>query len=193
MKIVLNEELPQGESYNYKAEDAETAEQPISSLLQVNGVRGIYHVMNFLAVERKANVPWETILKDIQNILNDGEEVGSTDANDQADDSYGEVYVHVQTYKDIPLQVKVFDSASEIRLGLSERFVKAMEVVHSSEVENYILLRKWADYGIRYGEKDEVGEIVVQEIEAAYPDDRLDEIIKRAEEGKEDEVVRGNR
>lgn len=191
MKIVLNEELPQGESYNYKAEDAETAEQPISSLLQVNGVRGIYHVMNFLAVERKANVPWETILKDIQNILNDGEEVGSTDANDQADDSYGEVYVHVQTYKDIPLQVKVFDSASEIRLGLSERFVKAMEVVHSSEVENYILLRKWADYGIRYGEKDEVGEIVVQEIEAAYPDDRLDEIIKRAEEGKEDEVVRG--
>ncbi len=193
MKIVLNHELPQGESHNYKAEDAQTAEHPISALLQVNGVRGIYHVMNFMAVERKANVPWEAILKDIQNILSDGEQVENTGTEEQVDDSYGEVYVHVQTYKDIPLQVKVFDSASEARFGLSERFVKAMEVVHSSEVENYILLRKWADYGIRYGEKEDIGELVVQEIEAAYPDERLEEIIKRAEDGKEDEVIRGKR
>ncbi|MBO1914312.1 virulence factor, partial [Microvirga sp. 3-52] len=96
---------------------------------------------------------------------------------EKADDSYGEVYVHVQTYKDIPLQVKVFDSESEERFGLSERFLQAMDEVHGAEVENYILLRKWADYGIRYGEKTEIGEIVLQEVEAAYPDERLQEII----------------
>lgn len=191
MKIVLDTALPDGESYNYKAEDAKTAEHPISALLEVNGIRGIYHVMNFMAVERKANVPWETILKDVQNILNDGEQVEKHDEVAQADDTYGEVYVHVQTYKDIPLQVKVFDSASEARFGLSERFVKAMEAVHSSEVENYILLRKWADYGIRYGEKEDVGETIIQEIEAAYPDERLADIIQGAKEGKEDEIVRG--
>ncbi|WP_224654407.1 virulence factor, partial [Escherichia coli] len=47
-----------------------------------------------------------------------------------------------------------------------------------------ILLRKWADYGIRYGEKQEIGETVVLEVEAAYPDERLEEIINRSEQGK---------
>lgn len=193
MKIILDTELPAGTSFNYKKADAETAEHPMSELLQVNGVRGIYHVMNFMAVERVGNVPWEAILKDIQNIINDDEQAESEVAEEQVDDRYGEVYVHVQTYKDIPLQVKVFDSESEARFGLSERFVKAMEVVHSSEVENYILLRKWADYGIRYGEKDEIGEIVVREIEAAYPDERLQEIIAHVEEGNDEHVIRGKK
>ena len=61
-----------------------------------------------------------------------------------------------------------------------------MEKVHSSEVENYILLRKWADYGIRYGDKQEIGETVVLEVEAAYPDERLQEIIKQSQQGKSD-------
>ncbi|AOV07682.1 virulence factor [Sporosarcina ureilytica] len=193
MKIVLNTELPAGTSHNYKKSDAETAPHPMSELLQVNGIRGIYHVMNFMAVERAGNVPWEAILADIQNIINDDEKVEHSATEEQVDDKYGEVYVHVQTYKDIPLQVKVFDSASEARFGLSDRFVKAMEVVHSSEVENYILLRKWADYGIRYGEKEEIGEIVVQEIEAAYPDERLQEIINQSNEGNDEHVVRGRK
>ena len=55
-----------------------------------------------------------------------------------------------------------------------------MEKVHSTEVENYILLRKWADYGIRYGEKQEIGETVVAEVEAAYPDERLQDIIEQS-------------
>lgn len=193
MKIVLDTELPAGKSFNYKKADAEKAELPMSALLAVNGVRGIYHVMNFMAVERAGNVSWEAILKDIQTILSDGEQTENDGAAEQLDDRYGEVYVHVQTYKDIPLQVKVFDSESEARFGLSERFVKAMEVVHSSEVENYILLRKWADYGIRYGEKDEIGDIVVREIEAAYPEERLKELIANAEAGKADLIVRGEK
>lgn len=193
MKIILDTELPAGTSFNYKKADAETAEHPMSELLQVNGVRGIYHVMNFMAIERVGNVPWEAILKDIQNIINDDEQGEHETAEEQVDDRFGEVYVHVQTYKDIPLQVKVFDSESEARFGLSERFVKAMEVVHSSEVENYILLRKWADYGIRYGEKDEIGEIVVREIEAAYPDERLQEIIAHVEAGNDEQVIRGKK
>lgn len=109
------------------------------------------------------------------------------------DDRYGEVYVHVQTYKDVPLQVKVFDSTSEQRFALGERFVKAMEVVHSTEVENYILLRKWADYGIRYGEKAEIGETVIQEIEAAYPEGRLQAIIRQANEEQTETSKRGRK
>ena len=40
-------------------------------------------------------------------------------------DHYGEVYVHVQMYKGIPFQVKVFDSESEIEFATGERFIEA--------------------------------------------------------------------
>ncbi|MFS0576347.1 conserved virulence factor C family protein [Sporosarcina sp. 179-K 3D1 HS] len=193
MKIVLDTELPQGVAHNYKKSDADTAQSPVSELLRIHGIKGIYHVMDFMAVERIANVPWEAILAEVQAILND-EQGDQTETQEEViDETYGEVYVHVQTYKDIPLQVKVFDSTSEERFGLSERFLKAMEQVHSSETENYILLRKWADYGIRYGEKSEIGQLVIQEIEAAYPDDRLQEIIRNVEEGQERTSQRGRK
>ena len=192
MKIVLDTELPKGTSHNYKKSDAETASYPASALLNINGVKGIYHVMNFMAVERIGNVAWESILADVQAVFNE-EQSEQTESVEEIDDSYGEVYVHVQTYKDIPLQVKVFDSESEERFGLSERFVQAMEKVHGREVENYILLRKWADYGIRYGEKAEIGETVIQEIEAAYPEERLQEIIRQANEGQSESIQRGRK
>jgi len=192
MKIVLDTELPKGTSHNYKKSDAETASYPASALLNINGVKGIYHVMNFMAVERIGNVAWESILADVQAVFNE-EQSEQTESVEEIDDSYGEVYVHVQTYKDIPLQVKVFDSESEERFGLSDRFVQAMEKVHGREVENYILLRKWADYGIRYGEKAEIGETVIQEIEAAYPEERLLAIIRQTNEGQSENIQRGRK
>lgn len=192
MKIVLDTELPQGTGHNYKKSDAETAPYPVSALLNINGVKGIYHVMNFMAVERVGKVAWEAILADVQAVFNE-EKSEVVNMEEQADDSYGEVYVHVQTYKDIPLQVKVFDSNSEERFGLSERFVEAMKTIQGREVENYILLRKWADYGIRYGEKAEIGETVIQEIEAAYPEERLQEIVRQANEGQTETAQHGRK
>lgn len=183
MKIIVDKELPMGISHNYKKEDAESAPFPVSKMLAVKGVKGIYHVMDFMAVERVGNIAWEDILADVQGIFNEEAMEVEKDSEQESDDHYGEVYVHVQTYKDIPLQVKVFDSVSELRFGLSERFRDAMEKVHSTEVENYILLRKWADYGIRYGDKQEIGETVVLEVEAAYPEERLREIMSLTEQG----------
>lgn len=184
MKIIVDEELPMGVSHNYKKEDAEHAPYPVSEILSIKGVKGIYHVMDFMAVERVGNIAWEGILADVEGIFNEDSMDVERDSEIAPDDHYGEVYVHVQTYKDIPLQVKVFDSDSELRFGLSERFSNAMEKVHSAEVENYILLRKWADYGIRYGDKQEIGETVVLEVEAAYPEERLQEIVSQSEQGK---------
>ena len=192
MKIVLDSELPMLESHNYKKEDAAMAPEPVAQLLKINGIKGIYHVMNFMAVERSGNVQWETILAEVRNVFN--EEVSeSKEVEQEVDDHFGEVYVHVQTYKDIPLQVKVFDNESEQRFALSPRFVNAMEQVHSAEVENYILLRKWADYGIRYGNKEEIGETVVNEVEAAYSNDRLASIVQQSLQGTDSLTHKKNR
>lgn len=193
MKIVLDTALPEGTSHNYKKADEEQAAEPIRSLLAIKGVKGIYHVLDFMAVERIGNVPWETILAEVRSILNEEGAAGGAAEETEIDEHYGEVYVHVQTYRDIPLQVKVFNSDAEQRFGLSQRFVDAMETVHKAEVENYILLRKWADYGIRYGELDEVGRQVVQELEAAYPQNRLDELVEKAEKADEETKPRGQK
>ncbi|ARD48933.1 virulence factor [Sporosarcina sp. P37] len=193
MKIVMDTSLPDGTSHNYKKKDEAQAPEPIRSLLAIHGIKGIYHVMDFMAVERIGNVPWESILAEVRAILNEEDGTSEQAEEPQIDEHFGEVYVHVQTYKEIPLQVKVFNSDAEARFGLSDRFVQAMETVHHSEVENYILLRKWADYGIRYGELQEVGDQVVQELEAAYPQERLQELVEKAEKADEETKVRGQK
>ncbi|PIC82467.1 virulence factor [Sporosarcina sp. P1] len=193
MKIILDTPLPDGTSHNYKKKDGAQAPEPVRSLLAIQGIKGIYHVLDFMALERIGNVAWESILAEVRSVLNeDGESLEQAEEQ-QIDEHFGEVYVHVQTYKEIPLQVKVFNSDEESRFGLSERFIQAMETVHHSEVENYILLRKWVDYGIRYGELQEVGEQVVQELEAAYPETRLHELVIKAEKADEETKVRGEK
>ena len=69
MRIVLDTELPSGTSFNYKKKDAETAEEPAASVLKINGVNGIYHVMNFMAVERNGDVEWNEILPNIEAVI----------------------------------------------------------------------------------------------------------------------------
>ena len=46
---------------------------------------------------------------------------------------------------------------------------------------------------IRYGEKAEIGETVFQEIEAAYPEERLQEIIRQANEEQSENIQRGRK
>ncbi len=43
----------------------------------------------------------------------------------QANEHFGEVYVHVQMYKGIPLQIKVFDTDSEHRIATGDRYTEA--------------------------------------------------------------------
>lgn len=191
MKIVVDQELPFGKSFNYTEENLESAPQEIVSILGINGVKGVYHVADFLAVERLAKVDWEIILADVRKAF--GEVTTLETSESQIEEHYGEVYVHVQQIKGIPLQVKVFDQTSEERIALSPRFVEAMNDSMKEQDENYILQRKWADYGVRYGEKKEIAEQVKDELEATYPDERLKALIESAISPKNETTERGRR
>lgn len=70
MRVELDFELPMSESYNYKKRDVENAEQPAKSVLEVEGVEGVYHVMNFMAVERDPSVEWDVIIPKIEQAIN---------------------------------------------------------------------------------------------------------------------------
>ena len=71
---------------------------------------------------------------------------------------YGEVQVQIQVFKGIPLQVKLTDGRNEKRFGLPKNYVEAFTKAQLPE-DNFVLQRKWADWGVRYGEMDEIGKV----------------------------------
>lgn len=179
MKINLNEELPMGASHNYKLDTSEGAPAVIKSILQIEGIKGVYHVADFLAIERNAKYDWKMILPKVRQAFGE-DSITSNPSQGKGSDHFGEVRVEVQMFKDIPLQVKLTDGTTEKRFGMPEYFLKAREQAQLPQ-DNYILLRKWRDQGVRYGELEQIGQEVVEELIAAYPQERLAELVKKAQ------------
>ena len=189
MKVIVDHELPFGKSFNYKKDENLEAPKEILSILNIPGIKGIYHVADFLAIERLAKNDWEQILAEVRTVF--GEKHATIDNDKQLNEHFGEVTVHVQQIKGIPLQVKVFDQTAEERIALSPRFIEAMNASMKEQDENYILQRKWADFGVRYGDKKDIAEQIREEIEATYPDTRLQQLVEEAKSPKNESIERG--
>lgn len=69
MRVVFDTELEGMKSFNYKKGDADTAQEPAASILKIDGIEGIYHVMNFMAVEKNDDVEWETLIPEIEKAV----------------------------------------------------------------------------------------------------------------------------
>lgn len=178
MKVILNEELPMGKSNNYKIENSEGAPKVIQDILAIEGIKGVYHVADFLAVERNAKFDWKDILPKVR--LAFGEEAeAENDHGTKVNDHFGEIKVSIQKFKDIPMQVKLTDGTEERRFGLPEIFMNALSDAQSKD-DNVVLARKWVESGVRYGDFDQVGKEVVEELLAAYPDTRLKLLVEQA-------------
>lgn len=179
MKIILDQELPMGKSHNYKKDTAAEAPAVIQAILQIEGIKGVYHVADFLAVERNAKFDWKELLPQVRHAF--GEQPSDTaHSESKIDEHFGEIKVEVQMFKDIPLQVKLTDGTTERRFGMPDYFLKARERAQLPD-ENYILLRKWQDQGVRYGDFDQIGQEVVEELIAAYPAERLEDLVSKAQ------------
>ncbi|MGG4469282.1 conserved virulence factor C family protein [Paenibacillus alvei] len=177
MKINLNEELPMGTSNNYKKDNAEEAPKVIQDILAIEGIRGVYHVADFLAVERNAKYDWKELLAQVRNAF--GEEAESLEKEPEVNEHFGEIKVLVQMYKGIPMQIKLTDGTEEKRYGLPEQFMKAVSEVRMPQ-DNVVASRKWQEFGVRYGEFDEIGQAVQEELMAAYPDERIASLAEAA-------------
>ncbi|AZB44870.1 virulence factor [Bacillus sp. FJAT-42376] len=176
MKIILTEELPKGTSNNYKKDQSEHAPQVIQDILQVEGVKGVYHVADFLAVERNAKYDWKEILSNVRECF--GESPAANGISGPADDAFGEVKASVQMYNGIPMQVKLTDGMQEKRYALPQRFQDILFSVQQ-HASNVVLNRVWKDHGVRYGDMDEIGNDMVEELSAAYKEERLKRIAQQ--------------
>jgi hypothetical protein len=178
MKINLDEELPMGKSHNYKKDTAANAPQVIQAILQIEGIKGVYHVADFLAVERNAKFDWKQLLPQVRQAF--GEKAVEAASIAKIDEHFGEIKVEIQMFKEIPLQVKLTDGTNERRFGMPEYFLKVRERAQLPE-DNYILLRKWQNQGVRYGEFDQIGQEVIDELIAAYPLERLEDLVEKTQ------------
>lgn len=179
MKINLTETLPGTERYNYTKDQADKAPEFISEILKVEGVKSIYHVADFIALERNPRAKWEDVLAGVRKVFGQDEEFGTQEQEAQKEDEITEITVLVQMFRGLPMQIKLKTEHEERRVGLPERFAKAaLEAQDSSE--NLVMERQWEEQGIRYGTFEQVGNEVADELSAVYPQERLDLLVQQA-------------
>jgi hypothetical protein len=147
-------------------------------MLTIPGVTSIYHAADFAALERKGSADWAEILREVQSRFGaDGLSADFNLSDEDAGAHFGESQVFVQMFRGIPIQIRVKTGAHEERIALSARFTQAVTDVASAVL---IKERKLTDYGVRYGEPAEIAREVEQELEAAYPQERLDSLVQQA-------------
>ncbi|WP_404450948.1 conserved virulence factor C family protein [Virgibacillus necropolis] len=182
MKINVDEHLPDGQTRNYKLDDdLSSAPDYIKELFAIKGVKGLYHVIDFIALERNARTAWEDILPEVRDVLGSAEENAESATMEQTtpDDSFGEIKVFIQMFRGIPVQVKLEDGEDEQRFGIPERFMNA--TMKASEAStNMLMERKWVEQSPRYGDVNEIGQEVVEELSASYDSERLEELVTNA-------------
>ncbi|MFD0714319.1 virulence factor [Paenibacillus sp. GCM10027626] len=176
MKLNVDEKLPYGQRFSYVAADAGQAPDILRNLLQIDGVRGLFRTADFIALDRRPGGDWERILAEARTILHADDRSGDS-SSDIAADSFGEAHAFVQLYRGIPMQIRVRYGDSEVRAAMPERFAEA---VTAAAAATMIRERKLEELGVRYGEPQEIADEIVRELDAAYPQERLDELVAAA-------------
>ncbi|MFP4974229.1 conserved virulence factor C family protein [Paenibacillus sp. CN-4] len=189
MKLHLDETLEPGIRRTYTADNLRSAPSWARDMLSIPGVTAVFHAADFAALERRGGADWANILAEVKTRFG-GEGTGAdwTLPDENAGTNYGEAQVFVQMFRGIPMQIRVkTPGGGEERIALSDRFTRAV-----TEVASAVLIkeRKLTDYGVRYGEPPEIAREVEQELEAAYPPERLASLVQQAiAHGAEGEFV----
>lgn len=177
MKLHLDESLQPGIRKTYTQDNARSAPAWIRQLLGIPGVKSIFHTADFIALDRKGGADWAAILSEVQAQFGQDQVESAWDPENGEVAGFGEAQVFVQFFRGIPMQIRVKSGAREERISLSQRFVSAVTEVASATL---IKERKLTDYGVRYGELADIAREVEQELEAAYPPERLEAIKTQA-------------
>ncbi|ANX13389.1 virulence factor [Fictibacillus arsenicus] len=178
MKINLDETLPGTERHNYTKDNAQNAPEFIQEVFRVEGVKSIYHVADFMALDRNPRSKWEDILAGVRKVFGQEEE-SAAEQNEDKDEEITEITVLIQMFRGLPMQIKLKTEKEEKRVGLPERFAKAALKAQDSS-DNLVMERKWEEQGVRYGTFEQVGNEVAEELSAVYPQERLDQLVEQA-------------
>jgi hypothetical protein len=182
MKLNMDESLPAGKRITYTREDASSAPEYIRRLLKIEGVKSLYHAADFIALDRIAKGDWQFILARAREVFGEASGTPSSQTVGAATEeaAFGEAKVLLQTFRGIPLQVRVRSGAEEARAAMPERFAQAAMRAGTAS-PNLIKERKLEELdGVRYGELKDIAGEVIQELDASYDDARLEALVSQA-------------
>ncbi|AJY73997.1 virulence factor [Paenibacillus beijingensis] len=173
MKLNVDETLARGRRISYTPADADSAPEPLRGLLEIAGVRGLFRTADFIALDRKPGADWAGILAKARELLQaaDGQGASAGSGGPDAESGFGEAHVLVQMFRGIPMQVRVRTESGETRAALPKPFADA---VGKAAGASMIRERMLEEFGVRYGEPEDIAAEIVRELEAAYPAERLD-------------------
>ncbi|MFD2043251.1 conserved virulence factor C family protein [Ornithinibacillus salinisoli] len=190
MKVILDERLADGNTENYKVGDElSNAPKYVQDLFSIEGVKGLYRVIDFIALERDPRVTWESILPEVRRLFGESPNEDLINNNRSIDDHFGEIKVFIQMFRHIPMQVKLEEGEKEQRFGLPDRFMNAV-IEASSAADNMLEERKWIEQSPRYGKIEDIGQEVAEEITASYNEERLKNLVELASTSKQFEESR---
>ncbi|MCD9023704.1 conserved virulence factor C family protein [Cohnella silvisoli] len=178
MKLNVDVRLDPGVRLNYGKNVANATAIPplVARLLDVPGIKGVFHTSDFLAIDRKGNADWAAILDGVREAFGLAGD-GAASAAGPETEGFGEAHVRVQMFRGIPMQIRVRSGGQEFRAAMPERFSQAVSEAAGSTM---IRERKLEELGVRYGEPQEVLDEVQRELEAAYSEARLQDLIAQA-------------
>lgn len=169
MKLNLDEQL--GGAVTYTAKDKAGCPEFVTRLLEIDGLLGVFVCHDFVTLNKDPRAGWAQILERATALLSGDlqEGAGATvQAQRQTAESQGQVQVLVQTFRGIPIQIKVVDAQGETRRSLGERFNEAAQAVQAATGADYLAERYWADHGVRYGERAQVAAELLEEIAGIF-------------------------
>src|SRR6185436_2446379 len=82
-------------------------------------------------------------------------------------------------FRGLPMLVKVSSGAQMHRKALPPRFSAAVNRAAKAS-PNMLAERRWVEQGVRYGELEQIAQEVAEEIDAAYDDERLEQLVQKA-------------
>lgn len=179
MKIVLDEELRNGQNEKYSQDKLENIPNYARALLNIEGVKSFYRVANFIAIDRDPKVDWKPILSKVRQVF--GEDTTKDDEQEASlpHEGFGEIKVYIQKFRQIPIQIKLLIDEEEKRVGLPPRFMDAIMKAQVAS-DNMIMERQWIEQAPRYGDANDIATDLVEEISAAYDQERLEALVDNA-------------
>jgi hypothetical protein len=191
MKLNLDLRLPDGVHFTFTQANKLEAPDYGQKLLDIPDVSGYFQTADFIALDRLSRGNWRDILENAREVLNESNYHEPTplaqasipslenSTTETADSAWGEVQVRLQMFRHIPMQIRVSSGLEEKRAALPERFIKAATQAGLAS-PNLIQERKLVDHGIRYGELQDVLEQILSELDAAYNEQQLSNLISEA-------------
>ncbi len=174
MKLNLSASL--GMSGTFTPENEASAPAVVQQLLNLQGVVSVFSAASFLTLNRDPRVDWPSILDAARQLFESKEQTQeSVEGQRRTTAHEGAAQVWVQTFRQIPVQVKVTNGIAEERVGLPSRFGATARELQTHFGADYLKERHWADWGVRYGTLSDVAQEVTEEIESLLDETRLNQ------------------